>query len=147
AGESQGGRSGGAPIHWSCDPTGVGYNGPGLLASAFVARGNGVRVGYFDCFSGIAGDMTMAALVDAGVDPRAIQEGIASLGLPCELAFETVRRGGFRATYAKVVTPEEHVHRHWHHIEAIIDKGRLTDRQKNLAKRVFLKLGEAEARV
>jgi uncharacterized protein (TIGR00299 family) protein len=106
-----------------------------------------VRVGYFDCFSGIAGDMTLAALVDAGVDPRAIQEAVASLGLPCELSFETVHRGGFRATYAKVVTPHEHAHRHWHHIEAIIDKGRLTERQKDLAKRVFLKLGEAEARV
>ena len=68
-------------------------------------------------------------------------------GLPCELTFETVRRGGFRATYAKVVAPHEHVHRHWHHIEAIIDKSILTPRQKDLAKRIFLKLGEAEARV
>ena len=77
----------------------------------------------------------------------AIQEAVASLGLPCELTFETVRRGGFRATYAKVVTPDEHAHRHWHHIEAIIDKSILTPRQKDLAKRIFLKLGEAEARV
>ena len=106
-----------------------------------------MRVGYFDCFSGIAGDMTLAALVDAGVDRRAIQEAVASLGLPCELTFETVRRGGFRATYAKVVTPDEHAHRHWHHIEAIIDKSILTARQKDLAKRIFMKLGEAEARV
>jgi pyridinium-3,5-bisthiocarboxylic acid mononucleotide nickel chelatase len=106
-----------------------------------------VRVGYFDCFSGIAGDMTMAALVDAGVDRRPILEAVASLGLPCELTFETVRRGGFRATYAKVIAPHEHVHRHWHHIEAIIDKSILTPRQKVLAKRIFMKLGEAEARV
>ena len=106
-----------------------------------------MRVGYFDCFSGIAGDMTLAALVDAGVDRRAIQEAVASLGLPCELTFETVRRGGFRATYAKVATPHEHAHRHWHHIEAIIDKSILTPRQKDLAKRIFLKLGEAEAKV
>ena len=91
--------------------------------------------------------MTMAALVDAGVDRRAIHEAVASLGLPCELSFETVRRGGFRATYARVVTPQEHAHRHWHHIEAIIDQSTLTPRQKDLAKRIFLKLGEAEARV
>jgi uncharacterized protein (TIGR00299 family) protein len=106
-----------------------------------------VRLGYFDCFSGIAGDMTLAALVDAGVDRRAIMEGVASLGLPGELTFETVRRGGFRATYAKVVAPDEHAHRHWHHIEAIVERSTLTPRQKDLAKRIFLKLGEAEAKV
>lgn len=106
-----------------------------------------MRVGYFDCFSGASGDMTLGALVDAGVDGRAIQEAVASLGLSGELSFETVRRGGFRATYARVVAPHEHAHRHWRHIEEIIDKGKLTPRQKDLATRIFLRLGEAEARV
>ncbi|AMV39280.1 nickel pincer cofactor biosynthesis protein LarC [Planctomyces sp. SH-PL62] len=106
-----------------------------------------MRVGYFDCFSGVSGDMTLGALVDAGVDPRAIQQAVASLGLPGELSFETVRRGGFRATYARVETPHEHAHRHWHHIEAIIEKGALTPRQKDLATRIFMRLGQAEARV
>ncbi len=104
-----------------------------------------MRIAYFDCFSGIAGDMTMAALVDAGVDPRAIQSAVASLGLPCELTFETVRRGGFRANYARVKAPHEHVHRYLHHIEAIIDKSSLTERQKELARLIFRRLGEAEA--
>jgi uncharacterized protein (TIGR00299 family) protein len=104
-----------------------------------------VRLAYFDCFSGIAGDMTLAALVDAGVDARAIQSAVASLGLPCELTFETVRRGGFRANYARVNAAPEHVHRHLHHIEALIDKSSLTPRQNELAKRIFGRLGEAEA--
>lgn len=106
-----------------------------------------MRVAYFDCFSGVSGDMTLGALVDAGVDGRAIREAVDSLGLPGELSFETVRRGGFRATYARVETPHEHAHRHWHHIEAIIEKGALTPQQKDLATQIFLKLGEAEARV
>ena len=106
-----------------------------------------MRIGYFDCFSGISGDMTLGALVDAGVDPRAIQSAVASLGLPCELTFETVRRGGFRANYAKVIAPPEHAHRHLHHIEAMIDKSTLSPRQNELAKRIFRKLGEAEAAV
>lgn len=91
--------------------------------------------------------MTLGAMVDSGVDPRPIQEAVASLGLPGHLSFETVRKGGFRATHAKVHAPREHAHRHWHHIEAIIDAGSLTSRQKDLAKRIFLRLGEAEARV
>src|SRR3954454_11613216 len=91
--------------------------------------------------------MTLGAVVDAGVDPRAIQAAIASLGLPCQLTFETGRRGGFRATYARVETPHEHAHRHLHHIEALIDKSTLTPRQNELAKRIFRRLGEAEAAV
>ncbi|MDR3638202.1 MAG: nickel pincer cofactor biosynthesis protein LarC [Isosphaeraceae bacterium] len=106
-----------------------------------------MRIGYFDCFSGISGDMTLGALVDAGVEARAIQEAVASLDVPCELTFETVRRGGFRATYARVQAPHEHAHRHLHHIEALIDKSRLTPRQNELAKRIFRRLGEAEAAV
>jgi uncharacterized protein (TIGR00299 family) protein len=106
-----------------------------------------VRIGYFDCFSGISGDMTLGALVDAGVDAGAIGAAVASLGLPVELTFESVRRGGFRATHARVVAGHEHAHRHLHHIEAIIDKGSITPRQKELARRIFTRLGEAEARV
>ena len=106
-----------------------------------------MRIGYFDCFSGISGDMTLGALVDAGVDPRAIVAAVESLGLSGSVAFESVRRGGFRATYARVNAPREHAHRHLHHIEAIIDKGALTPRQKELAVKIFTRLGEAEASV
>jgi uncharacterized protein (TIGR00299 family) protein len=106
-----------------------------------------VRIGYWDCFSGISGDMTLGALVDAGVDPQAIQTAVASLGLECALTFETVRRGGFRATHAVVKAAPEHAHRHLHHIEALIDRAHLTPRQNELAKRIFRRLGEAEAAV
>lgn len=106
-----------------------------------------MRLAYLDCFGGISGDMTLGALVDAGVDPKALQSAVAGLGLPAELTFETVRRAGFRATHAKVVAPEEHAHRHLHHIEAMIDRAALVPRQAELAKRIFRKLGEAEARV
>jgi uncharacterized protein (TIGR00299 family) protein len=107
----------------------------------------GVRIGYFDCFSGISGDMTLGALVDAGVDPNAILSAINSLDLPVELSFETVRRGEFRANYARVVCEPEHSHRRLHQIEEMIDKAAITPRQATLAKRIFRKLGEAEAKV
>ena len=41
-----------------------------------------MRIAYFDCPSGISGDMTLGALVDAGADLSKISEGIASMGLP-----------------------------------------------------------------
>ncbi|RUL86943.1 nickel pincer cofactor biosynthesis protein LarC [Tautonia sociabilis] len=104
-----------------------------------------MRIAYFDCFSGISGDMTLGALVDAGVDPQVIVGAVGRLGLEFELTFETVRRGGFRASYARVVAPEEHAHRHLHHIEAMIDRAELPPRQAELAKRIFTRLGEAEA--
>ena len=44
-----------------------------------------MRVAHFDCFSGISGDMTLGALIDAGVDAEAIRAAIASLGLPITL--------------------------------------------------------------
>src|SRR3954470_14361132 len=118
-----------------------------VLRFCRLEQGIIVRLAYFDCFSGISGDMTLGALVDAGVDPRPIQEAVSSLGLPGDVSFETVRKGGFRATHAKVNAPHEHAHRHWHHIEAIIDTSSLSGRQKDLAKRIFLRLGEAEAKV
>ena len=104
-----------------------------------------MRVAYFDCASGISGDMTLGALVDAGVSGEAISKAIASLGLAGGVKFETVKRCGMRATYANVDAPHEHVHRHLHHIDSIIDRSILTDRQKALAKSIFRKLGEAEA--
>jgi len=105
-----------------------------------------MRVAFFDCASGISGDMTLGALVDAGVDPQAIIDAVKSLGLAGGVVFETVKRCGMRATYANVDAPHEHVHRHLHHIDAIIDKSAvITDRQKALAKSIFRKLAEAEA--
>jgi uncharacterized protein (TIGR00299 family) protein len=104
-----------------------------------------VRVAHFDCFSGISGDMVLGAVIDAGVDADAIRAGLDSLGLPIKLVVEPVKRGTFAAKHARVEAPHEHAHRHLHHIEAIINKGKLTDRQRDLALRIFRRLGEAEA--
>src|SRR6516162_9977305 len=106
-----------------------------------------MKVAHFDCFSGISGDMTLAALIDAGVDAEAIQNGIASLGLSIKLAISKVRKGGFAATYVKVEAPHEHVHRHLHHVEEILNRGTMTARQRELALKIFRRVAEAEAAV
>jgi pyridinium-3,5-bisthiocarboxylic acid mononucleotide nickel chelatase len=107
-----------------------------------------MRIAYLDCASGISGDMTLGALVDAGVDLAAIQAGIASLGLPgVRVVASQVKKHGFRATQITVEHEPEHKHRHLHHITAMIDSSSLTPRQKELATRVFTRLAEAEAKV
>ena len=107
-----------------------------------------MRIAYLDCLSGISGDMTLGALVDAGVDLAAISAGIDSLGLAgVRLVTNEVKRKGFRATHLVVEHQPEHAHRHLHHITDMIDASQLTSRQKDLAKRIFTRLGEAEAKV
>lgn len=107
-----------------------------------------MRIAYLDCASGISGDMTLAALIDAGVELAAIQKGIDSLGLPsCRLICREVKKQGFRATQITVEHEPEHKHRHLHHITAMIDGSSLTARQQELARHIFQKLAEAEAKV
>jgi pyridinium-3,5-bisthiocarboxylic acid mononucleotide nickel chelatase len=106
-----------------------------------------VKVAHFDCFSGISGDMTVAALLDSGVPFEPIRAGIASLGLPVQLEVEKVRKGGFAATYFRVEAPAETEHRHLPEVEAIIHRGQLTPRQRDLALAIFRRLAEAEAAV
>ncbi|HEV2950233.1 MAG TPA: nickel pincer cofactor biosynthesis protein LarC [Gemmataceae bacterium] len=104
-----------------------------------------VKVAHFDCFSGISGDMTLAALIDAGVDAEAIRQAIASLDLPIQLEVEKVRKGGFAATYVRVEAQEEKSHRYFSEIEDIIGRSQLTERQGLLALKIFRRLAEAEA--
>ncbi len=107
-----------------------------------------MRLAYLDCGSGISGDMTLGALVDAGVELGALNDAIGSLGLPgCRLVAEEVRKQGFRATQVRVEYLPEHKHRHLHHIVAMIDGSRLSDRQKDVARRIFARLAAAEAKV
>src|SRR3954463_14059245 len=106
-----------------------------------------MRVAHFDCFSGISGDMTLGVLFDAGVPTQPVLDGIASLGLPIKIEVEKVRKGGFAATQVEVEAPEEDEHRHLPDIEAILGRGQLSARQRELALSIFRRLAHAEAAV
>jgi uncharacterized protein (TIGR00299 family) protein len=108
-----------------------------------------MKFAYFDCASGISGDMTLGALVDCGVDLAAIQAGVDSLGFtPITFSSVEVKRKGFRGTKVSIDHPQEQAHRHLHHIVEKIDASAvLTQAQKDLARRIFTCIGEAEARV
>lgn len=108
-----------------------------------------MQIAYLDCATGISGDMTLAALIDAGADEAAIRGGVKSLGLPgVVLHVDEVVKGGFRAKHVRVEHPEQHAHRHLSDVAEIIDRASaLTTGQKDLAMRIFRAVAEAEAHV
>jgi pyridinium-3,5-bisthiocarboxylic acid mononucleotide nickel chelatase len=107
-----------------------------------------VKVAYLDCGSGISGDMTLAALVDAGVKLDDLNRAVTSLGLPgLVLRTAEVRKLGFRALQINVEAEPSPPHRPLGDILQMIDAGQLNVRQRDLARRMFNALAGAEARV
>ncbi len=107
-----------------------------------------MRIAYFDCVSGISGDMTLGALLDAGASLEKVQQAIHAIGLDqVRVQVQPVKKCGFRALHVKIEHPPEKAHRHLHHIEAMFDRGNLEPSVRQLASRIFLMIGEAEAKV
>jgi pyridinium-3,5-bisthiocarboxylic acid mononucleotide nickel chelatase len=103
---------------------------------------------YLDPFMGIAGDMTVSALVDAGAEPRAVNAAVGSLGLPgLAFTFEKVRRQGVQATFGRVLWDGPNPHRGLPDILKIIGGAPLDAAVRDAAARVFTRLAEAEAEV
>jgi uncharacterized protein (TIGR00299 family) protein len=111
-----------------------------------------VRVLYFDCFSGAAGDMILGALIDAGLPLGELKRALGSLGVDgWDISADRVVKAGITATKFKV---HEHRHGHHHHhhhsvaeIKQSIDRSALSDAGKARAKALFDRLAEAEAAV
>jgi uncharacterized protein (TIGR00299 family) protein len=118
------------------------------------------RVLYFDCFSGISGDMTLGALLDAGLPLDDLRQALGSLALgDVELRAEKVLRTGVSATKFSVhepaplnpepgtANPTPHAHRHLPKIFKMIDGSSLSAGARDRAKAMFQRLGEAEAAI
>ncbi|HXE74287.1 MAG TPA: nickel pincer cofactor biosynthesis protein LarC [Candidatus Xenobia bacterium] len=108
-----------------------------------------MKICYFDCFSGIAGDMTLGALADAGADLAQIEAELRKLSVSgWSLRAEKVQRGAIRATKVHVELTEHHPHhRDLAHILQLIERAELPPRVWARATEVFKCLGEAEAHV
>ena len=106
-------------------------------------------IAYFDCHCGIAGDMTLAAMIDLGVPAEAMLAGVRSLGIPdLDFVVTEVKKNGFRAVHVDVTHPPEHAHRHLHHIHAMIDAANdLDDAVRQRSKAIFGAVAVAEAKV
>jgi len=101
---------------------------------------------YFDVFSGISGDMTVGALLDAGADWPTLESALKSLQLDASFRLFKTKRKGMAASKFCVDFTEQKKHRHLPHIEKIIQAGELPPKAKSNALAVFQRLAEAEAK-
>ena len=119
------------------------------LAPEPLERGAGVgKILFFDAFSGVAGDMTLAAMLDLGVPRQVFTEAIQALGIPgIELRVERVQAGCIGATRVHVVVSEPQPARSYSTIRALLEHSTLDPAIVQLAQAMFLRLGRAEAQV
>ena len=119
-----------------------------------------IRSAWFNCHAGVAGDMTLAALIDAGADTDMVANTIAGLGVDgYAMFFERVQRSGVSATWANIVTHDglhEHdhdetdghgLHRPAREIFALLDAAELPDRVRDRARTVFERLAAVEGAI
>ena len=110
-----------------------------------------LRTAYFDCYSGISGDMILGALVDLGVDLKEIRAGLKTLGLSkgYEIKSRIVKRGLISGVKVDVVVkPVRRPHsRNFKAIKTLIGQSELSPKVKSSAVEIFKRIAKAEAKV
>ena len=108
-----------------------------------------MKILYYDCFSGISGDMNLGAMIDLGIEESFLVNELGKLNLKgWKLDVSSDQRHGIKGTKVTVKqTRHEHSHRHFSDIEKIIDKSELGESTKLLSKEIFMKVATAEAEV
>lgn len=105
-------------------------------------------VAWWHCFSGIAGDMALGSLVDAGADLDAVIAQLQGLPVPgWTIEAEVVTRGGVAATHVDVKVSDTETVRHHADIVRIIDGADLPERARSRAQATFARLAEVEGRL
>jgi pyridinium-3,5-bisthiocarboxylic acid mononucleotide nickel chelatase len=107
-----------------------------------------MKICYLDAFSGISGDMTVGALIDAGAPCETVFDALHSFDTGARFSAEKTIRGGIAATKFRVdIGNSGNAHRHLSHILELIEHSSISLRAKSSACAVFQRLGEAEAQV
>jgi len=107
-----------------------------------------MKIAYFDCFSGAAGDMIVAAMLDAGLDAEFLKAQLATLGLKnLDIKITETKRAGLRALSFLPVVQKEHKHRNLKDITEIITQSKISEQAKKTAIAVFEKIAQAEGAV
>ncbi|HAJ33453.1 MAG TPA: nickel pincer cofactor biosynthesis protein LarC [Candidatus Atribacteria bacterium] len=107
-----------------------------------------MKIAYFDCFSGISGDMTVGALLDAGLKIETLEKELKKLGLSgYQLEVNKVVKKGISATQFKVKIKEEGVERRFKDILTILEKSKLDEEIKKETKKIFFNIAQAESKI
>ena len=107
-----------------------------------------MRIAYFDCFSGVSGDMIIGALIDAGLDIRELESELGKLKISgYKIRAEKTVRKGISGTRFSVDITEQNVERRLKDIIEIVDQSGLDNDIKDLSKRTFQELATVEAKI
>src|SRR5699024_1110902 len=133
-----------------------------------------MRTLYFDCFSGLSGDMVIGALIDAGADPDVLVAGLEKLHIEdeYELKWYKVIKNGITSTKFDVILHQDHGHSHdddhhdsshshghdhdhdhhhhhrtYRHIKTMIETADLSEQVKDTALNIFKKIAQAEGQI
>lgn len=107
------------------------------------------KILYFDIIIGISGDMTLSTLLNLGVPKEIFLEELDKLNLNGEFEIEINDKfeNGIKGTNVNVIVKENHVHRNLIDIYDIIEQSSLNDNIKENAKKIFMEVAKAEAKV
>jgi uncharacterized protein (TIGR00299 family) protein len=107
-----------------------------------------MTVAYFDCFSGIAGDMILGALLDLGLDENVLKKELRKLPLTgYDMSVKKIESNHISATDVTIVVTEAQHHRNLSDINDILNRSSLESQVKKLSQNIFYTLGKAEARI
>ena len=107
-----------------------------------------MKIAYFDCFSGISGDMTVGALLDAGLKIETLEKELNKLGLSgYQLEVNKVVKKGISATQFNVKIKEKGVERRFKDILTILEKSKLDEEIKKETKKIFFNIAQAESKI
>lgn len=106
------------------------------------------RWAFFDCFAGLSGDMTLGAMLDAGLDQSSLEEVLKCLDLPgVQLKTRRVSKGHLTGVKVDFVMDQEQPARSYSTIVGLISGAGLSEEVRKLSLRMFQMLAEVEARI
>jgi uncharacterized protein (TIGR00299 family) protein len=104
-------------------------------------------IAFFDCFSGISGNMALGALLDCGIPPESLRSELKKTGLEgYRLEVRETRKAGLRGLLVEIAVEKKQPPRHLAEIETLLRNGSLPERVRERSLRVFRELARAESK-